>query len=256
MGWQPAIVYPHTSRLDSHSLSVYSNLVNRIPSHNLGKTRTKPKVAHKSKSIGLAKSLKRPKSSRLWKNRYVKTTILVLLFLSSVIAFWFCLRAAFKSEYPLLSIDVGSMRPTLNIGDLVVVLGLSDASKIRVGEKNEGDIIVFRRPSNPDELVVQRAISKTLVDGVWYFRTQGDNASSPAWWIEGQNAGDTWNGLFHEKFLIGKVVGKIPCLGYVPLYVGAFLRTPVAMFLFVVLVFLVILMKYPSLLKKKAKVSS
>lgn len=179
----------------------------------------------------------------------------MLVFLSSVIAFWFCLRAAFKSEYPLLPIDSGSMRPTLNIGDLVVVLGLSGASEIKVAQKPEGDIIVFRRPCSPDELVVQRAINKTLVDGVWYVRTQGDNASSPARWSEGQNAGDTWgDGLFHEKFLIGKVVGKIPYLGYIPLYLSAFLQTPAPMFIFIALMFLlVILLKYPSLLKKKGK---
>jgi len=50
-----------------------------------------------------------------------------------------------------------------------------------------------------------------------------DNASSPAWWSEGQNAGDTWgDGSFHEKFLICNVVGKISYLGYIPLYVSAF----------------------------------
>jgi len=197
--------------------------------------------------------LTRLKSSRLWKKGYVRTAFLVFIVLISVVAFWFCLRAAFRSEYPLLPIDAGGMRPTLNIGDLVVVLGLSDASEIKVGEKTEGDIIVFRRPSNPDELVVQRAINKTLVDGAWYIRTQGDNASSPTWWSMGQNAEDTWGGLFHERFLIGKVVGKIPYLGYIPMCVGAFLRTPAAMFIFVVLMFLVILVKYPSLFKKKAE---
>jgi len=138
------------------------------------------------------------------------------------------------------------MKPTLNIGDLIVVQGFSDISEINVGEKPDGDIIVFRRPSNPDQLTVERAINKTLVGDVWYFRTQ-------EWWSEGQNAEDTWGGGFHQKFLIGKVVGKIPYLGYIPLYVSAFLRSPEAMFLFIVLMFLVILMKYPSLLKRKLK---
>jgi len=145
------------------------------------------------------------------------------------------------------------MRPTLNIGDLVVIQGSSDVSEIKASEKPQGDIIVFRRPNNPDELIVQRAIDKTLVDSVWYFRTQGDNASSPAWWIAGQNAEDTWgDGLFHEKFLIGKVVGKIPFLGYIPLYVSAILQTPAPMILFIAVILLFVLMKHPSLLKKKA----
>lgn len=196
--------------------------------------------------------MKRLKSSRLWKNRYIKIVVLVLLVLTGIIAFWFCLKTAFKSEYPLLPIDAGSMKPTLNIGDLIVVQGFSDTSEIKA-EKPDGDIIVFRRPSNPDELIVQRAINKTLVDGFWYFRTQADNASSPFWW-RGQNVEDTWgDGYFHQKFLIGKVVGKIPYLGYIPMYVSAFLRTPEAMFLVIVLLCFVILLKYPSLLKKKLK---
>jgi len=201
--------------------------------------------------------LKGLKSSRLWKSRYTRTAVLMLVVLISIVAFWFCLKAALKSEYPLLPIDTGGMKPTLNIGDLVVVLGLSDASEIKA-EKLDGDIIVFRKPSNPDQLIVQRAINKTLVKtsvgDVLYFRTQGDNASSPYRCSEGLNAEDTWgDGYFHEKFLIGKVVGKIPCLGYIPMYVSAFLRTPEAMFLFIVLMCLVILLKYPSLLKKRLK---
>jgi len=197
--------------------------------------------------------LKRLKSSRLWKNCYIKIAISMLVVLSSIIAFWFCLKAALKSEYPLLPVDAGSMNPTLNVGDLVIVQGLSDASEIKA-EKPDGDIIVFRRPSNPDELLVQRAINKTLVDGVWYFRTQADNASSPYWVYEGLYAEDTWEGgYFHEKFLIGKVVGKTPYLGYIPLYMNVFLRTPEAMFLLIVLLCLLILLKYPSLLKKKLK---
>ena len=177
----------------------------------------------------------------------------MLVVLISLIAFWFCLRAAFKSEYPLLPVDAGSMEPALNVGDLAIVQGLSDASEIKA-EQPDGDIIVFRNPSNPDELIVQRAINKTPVDGVWYFRTQADNAPQPARWSLGLKVEDTWgDGYFHQKFLIGKIVGKLPYLGYIPLYVSAFLRSPLAMFLFIVLMFLIILIKYPSLLKKKLK---
>lgn len=99
------------------------------------KTRTRLKAIDKPKPISLAKSLKRLKSSRLWKKSYIKIVVLVLLVLTGIIAFWFCLKAALKSEYPLLPIDAGSMKPTLNIGDLIVVQGLSDASEIKAAEK-------------------------------------------------------------------------------------------------------------------------
>jgi len=196
--------------------------------------------------------LKKLKLSRLWKNYYIRIVISVILVLISLTAFWFCLMVAFKSGYPLLPIDAGSMNPALNVGDLVVVQGVSDASEIKLGEKPEGDIIVFREPST-DRILVQRAIDRNFVGGVWYFRTQKDNASLPAWWSMGHDAEDTWGGGFHQKFLIGKVVGKIPYLGYIPLYVSAFLRTPEVIFLFIVLMCLIILIKYPSLLKKRLK---
>lgn len=215
------------------------------------KRRTRLKAIDKPKPISLAKSLKRLKSSRLWKNCYIKIAVSVLVVLVSIVAFWFCLKVAFKSEYPLLPVEAGNMGPALNIGDLVVVQGV-DASEIKA-EKLDGDIVVFRRPSNPDELIVQRAVNKTPVDGVWYFRTQNDNSFIPAWWSSGQDFDDTWAGGFHQKFLIGKVVGTIPYLGYVPLYVNVFLRTSWAMFLIVLLLCFVILLKYPSLLKKKLK---
>lgn len=184
----------------------------------------------------------------------MRTAFPVLLILGSLVPFWFGLRATFKSDYPLFPIECGSMSPTLNIGDLVVVQGLSNASEIKANEKTEGDIILFRKPSNPNELIIQRAINKTLINGVWYIRTQGDNEPSPARWSMGQKVEDTWgDGYFHEKFLIGKVVGKIPILGYIPLSVSAFLRTPEAVFLLMVFLLIVVLFKYPSLQKKKVE---
>lgn len=220
----------------------------------MGKTRTRIKVADKSKPLVWRKSLKGLKISRLWKNGYARATFSVLLVLGSIVPFWFGLRATFKSDYPLFPIECGSMSPTLNIGDLVVVQGLPNASEIKAAEKTEGDIILFRKPSNPNELIVQRAINKTLVNGVWYIRTQGDNASSPYRCSKGQKAEDTWgDGYFHQKFLIGKVAGKIPYLGYIPLSASVFLRTPEAIFLLVVFTFFVILLKYPSLRKKKVE---
>jgi len=184
----------------------------------------------------------------------MRTTFPVLLILGSLVPFWFGLRATFKSDYPLFPIGCGSMSPELNIGDLVIVQGLSNASEVKAAEKPEGDIVLFRKPSNPNEFVIQRAIKKTLVNSVWYIRTQGDNASSPAWWSEGQNPGDTWgDGFLHEKFLIGKVVGKIPLLGYIPLSVSTFLRTPEAVFLLFTFMLIIILLKYPPLQKKKVE---
>jgi len=199
--------------------------------------------------------LKGLKSSRLWKNRYVRTAILAIIVMGSLLAFWFGLKIVLRAEVPLLSVDSTGMRPALNFGDLVMVQGVLNVSEINALSASDGNIVVFFKPSEPDVIIMRRAINITFQDNAWYIRTKADENKDPDRWPSGQNAGDTWgDGLFHEKFLVGKVVGKIPYLGYIPLYVSESLRTPAALFLFIALMFLVILcLKYPSLLKKKVK---
>jgi len=192
--------------------------------------------------------------SRLTRKRYVKATILVIVVIGSLAAFWFGLKAILRTEFPLLAVDSIGMRPALNFGDLIMVQGVPNVSEIKAVAAPNGDILIFFRPSEPDVLLIRRAVNITFQDNAWYIRTQADENPSPDRWGSGQNPEDTWgDGYFHQKFLVGKVVGKIPLLGYLPLYVSAFLQTPAAMFLFIALMFLVILITYPSLQKRKFK---
>ena len=69
------------------------------------------------------------------------------------------------------------MKPTLNVGDLLIVQGIKNASEIKADEK-DGDIIVFKKPGNPREFIVHRAIAKFVIDGKYYFITKGDNNPS------------------------------------------------------------------------------
>lgn len=162
----------------------------------------------------------------------MKTIILVIILLVSVFAFWFGLKAAFQTEFPLLAVASGSMRPTLDVGDLIVVQGISNAREVNAAPYPEGDIIVFHKPGSGNELIVHRAISKAENDGTLYFQTKGDhNPSSDHW-----SGSETWEGKISEKLLIGKVVWEVPWLGHIPL----FMRTPsgilIIVFLFVVLI--------------------
>jgi len=184
----------------------------------------------------------------------VKAAILVIVVIGSLAALWFGLKAALRTEFPLRVVDSIGMRPALNFGDLILVQGVLNVSEIKVGAASKGDILIFFKPSEPNVLIIRRAVNTTFQDNAWYIRTKADENPSPDRWGSGQNPEDTWgDGYFHQKFLVGKVVGKIPLLGYFPLYVGAFLQTPAAMFLFIALMFLVIFLKYPSLLKRKFK---
>lgn len=179
---------------------------------------------------------------RFWRNSYVKTILLAAIIIGGVVAFWFGLQAGLRSQYPLLTVASGSMIPTLNVGDLIAVQGITNFSDVRAGfwkSPEEGNIIVFHRPpqGGSDELIVHRAVSKTLGDdGLWYFRTQGDNNAYPDGWTVPQS------------LIVGKVVGKVPYLGYLPLYI----RSPTGVLLIIVLMIIIILAEYlPSVGKKQ-----
>jgi signal peptidase I len=162
----------------------------------------------------------------------MKTLILVIILFVSVFAFWFGLKFVFQTEYPLLAVASGSMTPTLNVGDLILVQGISNACEVNAAPYPKGDIIVFHKPGLKNELIVHRAVSKVENNGIWYFQTKGDDNTSYDHW----SGPETWEGSISEKLLVGKVVGKAPWLGHIPL----FMRTPsgilIIVFLFVILV--------------------
>jgi signal peptidase I len=116
--------------------------------------------------------------------------------------------------FPLI-IDSSDMRTTLEIGDIVLVKNITDASEINAAPHPDGDIITFTPNSgNPDEIVVHRAISETLLNGTWYFQTQADNGYGPDFWT----GPDTYDGMISEELVLGKVVERIPSFSY--LYSG------------------------------------
>jgi len=182
------------------------------------------------------------------KNNYLKTAVLIAIIIGGVIAFWFGLRVGLGTEYPLLTVASGSMVPTLNVGDLIVVQGVLSASELTAAVKPEGEIIVFRSPRVDGELIVHRAVTKDFNenDGLWYFATQGDaNYGTDIWTGEG-----TWQNMISERRVVGRVVGKVPWLGYVPLYI----RTREGIILIAVLFLLIIFAEYiPVLYKKRTK---
>lgn len=102
--------------------------------------------------------------------------------------------------------------------------------------------------------MISRVIDKTFENDAWYLHTRFDTQDLPDRWLHGLNSEETWRpGFFHEKFLVGRVVGRIPFLGYAILYVSMFILNPVAMFLIIIVVFLIVSLKYPFLFRKKAK---
>lgn len=133
----------------------------------------------------------------------------------SVVAFWYGLRFAFRTEHPLLAVASESMEPTLYKGDLILIQGVHNACKINAASYPDGDIIVFHKPGNPDELIVHRAVKKNIgPDGSCSFQTQGDRSYIKS----GRIIPDPW-GPVKESDIVGKYTGaKAPLLGHIALF--------------------------------------
>jgi len=192
------------------------------------------------------------KLSEILKREYVKTAILLAVVVVSVFAFWIGLTTALKTEYPMLAVASGSMEPTLYKGDLIMVQGVSNACDIKVGLEEAvepGDIIVFHKPPEPSELIVHRAVDKEFRDGKWYFQTWGDNRKT-------NTRPDNWGPGdcdLAENYVVGKVVGHVSNIGYIPLFLREFLWTPIGMILIVTLLLLFLFYDYIPFPGKKDK---
>jgi len=143
---------------------------------------------------------------QLWKNEYFQTVIMIVLMVVIVFGFWYGSQLVLNTQYPALAVVSESMLPTLNVGDVIILQGVT-ADQINANYTT-GDIIVYRRPENPDFRVVHRAVWKEHTESGWRITTKGDN-----------NAGA--DQPFHESYLIGKVIARIPYVGNFPLFVNA-----------------------------------
>jgi signal peptidase len=115
-------------------------------------------------------------------------------------------------------IDTGSMRPTLNPGDIAVLTSEPPADLRR------GQIVAFHPPGEPHVTVVHRVFSVHRLQDGSAFQTKGDaNNTTDAW--HAHIVGDT---VWHESL-------KVPRLGYLAVWSG---QRPVRFGLLVAIVIL------------------
>lgn len=177
---------------------------------------------------------------RLWRNEYFKTAVMILLMLAVVFGFWFGTQLTLHTEFPALAVASQSMLPTLNVGDLIIVQG-TPPDQI-YANYTTGDIIVFKNPSLPDELIVHRAVQVENRSGSYWFTTHGDN--NPAFSNEGP---------FPDTYLVGKVVGKIPNVGNFALFIHSRENTYLFIIILVILIAIVLIYPFEEDEKKKTK---
>ena len=111
------------------------------------------------------------------------------------------LVATFGTYNPFYVVASGSMVPTLETHDLLVISAHVDFEEII-----PGDIIVFNRPSDHDRVIVHRIVS-VINEDPWTLRAKGD--ANPA------SITGTDFPITQEEYL-GKVVYVIPDIGFLP----------------------------------------
>lgn len=102
---------------------------------------------------------------------------------------------------PFLVVASGSMQPTLNIGDVIII------KRVNPEELKVGDIIVFNPPQPYYNGVpwVHRIVSIQKVGNEIYFKTKGDANTYP----------DPFT--LTKNNIIGVMIGKIPYIGLISL---------------------------------------
>lgn len=143
-------------------------------------------------------------------------------------AIWFGIKLTIGGSIPYHVVVSGSMVPTLNVGDLLIVsYGGFESLK-------EGDIILFRSPYQPSKIIVHR-IHSIIVDaqGIGLI-TKGDHNPAPDGWV------------VRKGHYMAKVVFSIP-------YVGFILSPPYNYLIVAAGLFLIFLLEYYSEEKKDEK---
>jgi signal peptidase len=124
---------------------------------------------------------------------------------------YFILQVALNTESPVVVVISGSMEPNIHKGDLLFLMG-KDAEDIRSGTALDltGDVIVYDAQGlwigAPQEPIVHRVIGKYLDGDTWMFITKGD-----------ANSNEDPEPV-PESNIIGVVVGRIPYIGWVKIF--------------------------------------
>jgi len=188
---------------------------------------------------------------KIWKNEYIQTITVIGIIALIVFGFWFGSQSVLNTSYPALAVVSGSMcvpydgrcdgwshpfSQTLHIGDLIIVQGID--SDDLISDYPDSDIIIFKKPTDPNELIVHRIVNKEERDGKIYFFTKGDGNSNTKWPdIPITSEYDPWNqgNGISEDLVVGKVVMRIPWVGHFVLFMRNGIGLPLVVGLIAIL---------------------
>ncbi|MEM4576736.1 MAG: signal peptidase I [Candidatus Nezhaarchaeales archaeon] len=115
--------------------------------------------------------------------------IVILLAIVLVFAFNEGIKIATGTEVPIAIVEGSSMIPTFYDGDVILVVG------VKPSDLNVGDVIIYKTYN--DRMIVHRIVDIVINDGMYFFKTQGDNNPLPD------------PGLVSEAQVVGRVVGVL-----------------------------------------------
>ncbi len=170
-----------------------------------------------------------------WKERSesIQSIVILCLVIGSTFGGYGILCLAMGTPTPLVVVISESMEPNLYVGDLLI-LQVKAPEDIQVD-----DIIVFQDKTwEKDTRIVHRVVDIQEIDGILYYYTEGDNNDM-------QDPGER---TYDE--IIGVVVGRIPLIGNVSIFVREFLEK----YWLLVIVILVFVLIIPEIVKLKEDV--
>lgn len=138
-----------------------------------------------------------------------KDLLYIIIGISPLIGAYLILCIYCSTLTPLYVVASESMKPTLNVGDLIIIKNTK--------EININDIIIFESPKTTPEQdlqpIVHRVINITTINGTRYYQTKGDNNPTPDQWRDYRGTNYTLNHMVSERLLKGKVISTIPLIG-------------------------------------------
>ena len=190
---------------------------------------------------------------KIRKNDYFKTAVAIVLIVGIVLGLFLGLEFGLRTTIPALTVISPSMyiangglnytpgvhqnydtwndfwislihpfSRTLNVGDIIIIEGVNPKD-LNTNYPNS-DIIVFHDPDPGlyNMLIVHRIIGVEDVNGILFFKTKGDgNGNSwPQKPVSGEDQWDSNNPPWvPASFVVGKVIMRIPWLGWVTMFV-------------------------------------
>ncbi len=156
------------------------------------------------------------------KNPTVRVILLIVLLFVATYGGVEVLRIGLNSDSPLMVVSSGSMIPTLNVGDIIIVRGVNPQTV------TVGTIIIFHSPVDYEMPIVHRVIAIDHNGNALFFETKGDNNPvADGWRVPAQN-------------LMGVYIAKIPYVGLLSLE----LRGPLGITVIILLIALIIALEY------------